>query len=174
MEPGPLPTIRRILLGGLFAGSIGTLLELILVGHDEMAAQLVPLVLLVAGILVSGWALFVPHPAAIRTLQLLMAVFVVSAVCAAAIFGVAVWQARDLMFTRNREISIFAPDWMQQLQSQYHTDSAAVVVARQVWKSLEAFHFGRDMCEEYNIDFPLADPYSAALLLAGFISRSLT
>jgi hypothetical protein len=44
-----------------------------------------------------------------------------------------------------------------------------VVVARQAWRALEAFHFGRDMCEQYSIDRPLADPYSAALLLAGAV-----
>ena len=80
MEPGPLPTIRRILLGGLLAGSIGTLLELILIGHDEMAAQLAPLALLVAGILVAGWALIASNGAAIRILQLLMVVFVASGI----------------------------------------------------------------------------------------------
>lgn len=80
MEPGPLPTIRRILIFGLFAGSTGTLLELMLIGHDEMAVQFAPLVLLVAGILLSGWALFVPNRAAIRILQLLMIVFVASGI----------------------------------------------------------------------------------------------
>jgi hypothetical protein len=80
VESGPLPTIRRLLLWGLLAGSAGTLLELILIGHDEMAAQLAPLLLLAAGILVTGWALLVPNRAAIRILQLLMAVFVASGI----------------------------------------------------------------------------------------------
>ena len=80
MEAAPRPTSRRIRLGGLLAGSIGTLLELILIGHDEMASQFAPLLLLVAGILVAGWALFNPNHAANRILQQLMAVFVASGI----------------------------------------------------------------------------------------------
>ena len=80
MEPGPLGTIRKILLWGLLAGSTGTLLELLLIGHDEMAAQLAPLILLGAGLLVALWALFAPRPAAIRTIQLLMVIFVASGI----------------------------------------------------------------------------------------------
>jgi hypothetical protein len=78
VESGPLATIRKILLWGLLAGSAGTLLELLLIGHDEMATQLAPLVLLVAGILASAWSLVGPGPAALRTLQLLMVLFVAS------------------------------------------------------------------------------------------------
>jgi hypothetical protein len=80
VEAGPLGTIRKILLLGLFAGSSGTLLELLLIGHDEMTAQLAPLVLLVAGILVAAWVLVAPRPAAVRTLQLLMVVFVATGI----------------------------------------------------------------------------------------------
>ena len=76
MEAGPLGTIRKILVLGLLAGSSGTLLELLLIGHDEMTAQLAPLVLLGAGVLVAAWALVAPRPAAVRTLQLLMVVFI--------------------------------------------------------------------------------------------------
>jgi len=80
VESGPLPTIRRILLWGLLAGSAGMLLELILIGHDEMAVQLAPLVLLGIGILVAAWALIASNSAAIRILQLLMVVFIASGI----------------------------------------------------------------------------------------------
>lgn len=109
------------------------------------------------------------QPRRSRALRAPLAIFAVSAVCAAGVFGVAVWQARDVMFARNREVSIFHPQHMQELQQAYHTDSVAVVVGRRAWNALEAFHFGRDMCEQYSIDRPLADPYTAALLLAGAI-----
>jgi hypothetical protein len=134
-------------------------------GMQTYHASFAALPLLLACVLL----LAILQPQRWRAVAAPLTIFAVSAVCAAGMFGVAVWQARDLMFTRNKEISIFAPDWMQQLKQGYHTDSAAVVVGRQVWKSLEAFHFGRDMCEEYNIDRPLADRYSAALLLAGAV-----
>ena len=78
MESGPLSTIRNILLWSLLAGSAGTLLELLLIGHDEMAAQFAPLVLLGIGIVAAAWTLIAPRPAAIRTLQILMVVFVAS------------------------------------------------------------------------------------------------
>jgi hypothetical protein len=45
-----------------------------------MAAQLAPQVLLVAGILVAGWAQIASNGAAIRILQLLMVVFVASGI----------------------------------------------------------------------------------------------
>lgn len=80
MEPHPLDTIRRILLWALVAGSSGTLLELLLIGHDEMATQLAPLVLLGLGILIAAWSLLAPRPASIRALQLLMVIFVASGI----------------------------------------------------------------------------------------------
>jgi len=78
VESGPAGTIRNILLWSLLAGSAGTLLELVLIGHDEMAAQFAPLVLLGAGILAAAWTLIAPRATAIRTLQILMVVFVAS------------------------------------------------------------------------------------------------
>jgi hypothetical protein len=80
VEPGPLGTIRKILLWGLVAGSTGTLLELLLIGHDEMATQFAPLVLLVLGVLVGAATLIAPRTAIIRTLQVLMVSFVASGV----------------------------------------------------------------------------------------------
>ena len=71
-----LVTIRTILLWTLLAGSAGTLLELLLIGHDEMATQLLPLVLLGGGILVGVWTLIAPRLLTIRTLQVLMVTFV--------------------------------------------------------------------------------------------------
>lgn len=78
VEPRPLSTIRKILLWSLLVGSTGTLLELLLIGHDEMATQLAPLVLLGAGILVAACALIAPRGAAIRALQVLMLIFIAS------------------------------------------------------------------------------------------------
>jgi hypothetical protein len=78
VEPAPLSTIRTILIWALLAGSAGTLLELLLIGHDEMATQWAPLVLLGAGVLVAMWTLIAPDRAAIHTLRLLMVFFVAS------------------------------------------------------------------------------------------------
>jgi hypothetical protein len=80
VEPRPLGTIRKILISSLLAGSTGTLIELLLIGHDEMAAQLAPLVLLGGGIIVALWALVAPGPLVIRTVQLLMVIFMASGI----------------------------------------------------------------------------------------------
>ena len=61
-ETRPLATIRAMLLWALLAGSVGTLLELLFIGHDEMAVQLAPLILLATGILVVAWMLIAPQP----------------------------------------------------------------------------------------------------------------
>jgi hypothetical protein len=78
VESAPLDSIRNILVWSLLAGCAGTLLELLLIGHDEMPTQLAPLVLLGAGILVTIWALMAPRRPAIRALRLLMVCFVAS------------------------------------------------------------------------------------------------
>ena len=79
-EPGPLGAIRTILLWSLLCGSAGTLLELLLIGHDEMVAQWAPLLLLGVSILVAVVALIAPRAAIIRTLQVLMIVLVASGI----------------------------------------------------------------------------------------------
>ncbi len=135
------------------------------IGMQTYHASFATLPLLVAAMLLLGLL----QPRRWRALAAPLAIFAVSAVCAAGIFVVALWQARDIMFVRNQEVSIFAPQHMRELQALYQTDSAAAVVARQAGKALAAFHFGRDMCEQYGIDRPLADPYSAALLVAGAV-----
>lgn len=50
-----LATLRRLLLGILLFGLVGTATELLLIGHDEDAWQLIPLVVLAIAILASLW-----------------------------------------------------------------------------------------------------------------------
>jgi hypothetical protein len=134
-------------------------------GMQTYHASFATLPLLVACVLL----LAVLQPRHWRAVAAPLAIFALTAVCAAGVFGVALWQARDIMFTRNSDLSIFAPAQMAKLQQAYGTDSAAMVVGRQAWSALQAFHFGRDTCEQYGIDQALADQYSAALLLPGAI-----
>lgn len=79
-EIDPASTIRAILIWTLLGGSLGTLLELLLIGHDEMLAQLAPIALLAGAILVVAWMLIAPRLITIRTLQVLMVAFVVSGI----------------------------------------------------------------------------------------------
>lgn len=75
-EPAALTTIRTILLWALVLGATGMAAELLLIGHDESASQLVPLALLGAGVLLGASLIAVPSAWSLRLLQLLMVLFV--------------------------------------------------------------------------------------------------
>jgi hypothetical protein len=69
--------VRKLLLMLLAAGNFGTGVELLLLGHFEELTQIVPLVLLAAGLLTAAWHLASTH-ASVAALRWLMAVFVAS------------------------------------------------------------------------------------------------
>jgi hypothetical protein len=69
--------IRRLLLALLAAGSFGTGVELLLLGHFEELAQIVPLVLLAAGLAAASWHL-ASAGASVAALRWLMLLFVAS------------------------------------------------------------------------------------------------
>ena len=73
-----LTRVRRVLLATLVAGIAGTLAELLLIGHVEGWQQKVPIVLLVAGLVVSGWHLVAGSLASARVVQLMMVAFIIS------------------------------------------------------------------------------------------------
>jgi hypothetical protein len=77
-EPAELSTIRIVLLWTLVLGCAGTLVELLLIGHDESPAQFVPLVLLSGGIVIGLTAHVAPSVIGLRALQGLMVAFLVS------------------------------------------------------------------------------------------------
>jgi hypothetical protein len=79
-ESPPLSTIRTILLWAFLAGAAGTVAELLLIGHDESAAQFVPLALLTAGLLTGGAVLAAPTAGGLRVLQLLTLAFLLSGI----------------------------------------------------------------------------------------------
>jgi len=79
-EAATLSTMRTILLWALVIGSGGTMAELLLIGHHESAAQYVPLVLLAAGALAGLSQFFAPSAWVLRSLQLLMFLFLGSGI----------------------------------------------------------------------------------------------
>jgi hypothetical protein len=79
-EPLTVSRLRSILLWTLLAGTAGTMGELLLLGHRESAAQLVPLVLLAAGLLVGIMLLAGSTPSGLRLLQVLMILFLASGI----------------------------------------------------------------------------------------------
>jgi hypothetical protein len=73
-----LSRLRRYLLAILAVGSVGAGVELLLLGHVEGVAQIVPLLLLGVGIPVIGWCAAAGSPASTLALRATMAMFVVS------------------------------------------------------------------------------------------------
>lgn len=75
-----LARLRALLLAVLAVGTLGTGVELLLLEHTEDAWQLVPLVLLGAGLVIMGWHTLGPGRTSLRALQGLMLLFVASGV----------------------------------------------------------------------------------------------
>ena len=70
-----LVVIRRLLVGTLTAGILGTGAELVLLGHFETPYQMLPLVLLALGAAAIAWQLLAPRAASVRALQAVATLF---------------------------------------------------------------------------------------------------
>jgi len=70
--------MRRIILGILIFGVIGTAVELLLLSHDEGVLQLVPLVLMAVGLLVIGWHLISASAASLLAMRVSMLAFILA------------------------------------------------------------------------------------------------
>jgi hypothetical protein len=77
--------VRRFVLAILLLGMIGSLVELVLLEHDEDLNQWIPLVLLGLGILGFAAAALRPGPPVIRFLQILMGFFILAGLIGAAL-----------------------------------------------------------------------------------------
>src|SRR5215218_6969001 len=75
-ESETLAAIRRLLLGALALGVLGTTGELILLGHVDKPAQWIPLVFLAAGVPVLIWHAAAASLASVRAMQALMLGFI--------------------------------------------------------------------------------------------------
>lgn len=76
-ESETLASIRKLLLGALAIGVVGTSGELILLRHIDEPAQWIPLVALAAAVPVLIWHATAAGAATVRTLQALMFAFVI-------------------------------------------------------------------------------------------------
>ena len=76
-DSGVLGRVRKLLLWLLAAGTLGTSLELLLIGHFEEIAQIAPLVLLAAGFAAAAWHLASAR-ASVLVLRGLMLLFVLA------------------------------------------------------------------------------------------------
>jgi hypothetical protein len=77
-EPAALASLRRLLLGILLVGTAGMGAELLLIGHVEGAYQRIPVISLAGGLIVLAWLALAPGRAAVRTVQTVMTVFLIS------------------------------------------------------------------------------------------------
>src|ERR1700746_960171 len=75
-----LELLRVAILGVLVLGITGTVIELLLLEHDEAdkPLQLVPLTRIAAGVAALIWHLARPSPATLNTLQVVMVLYVLS------------------------------------------------------------------------------------------------
>ena len=76
-ESETLASIRKLLLGALAVGVIGTIGELILLRHFDKPAQWIPLAALSAAVPILIWHASAPSAASVRTVQVLMLAFAV-------------------------------------------------------------------------------------------------
>jgi hypothetical protein len=79
-EQATLATVRRIVLGLVALGTLGMLVELMLVGHYDDANQLIPLGVAVVGLIAIVWAAVTPTIGALRMLQFAMLMYAGAAV----------------------------------------------------------------------------------------------
>lgn len=70
--------LRRWVLGLLVFGLVGTVTELVLLGHYEQLMQLVPVILIVVALAVVVWHVLRHDTASLYALQIVMALFVLA------------------------------------------------------------------------------------------------
>jgi hypothetical protein len=70
--------LRGWILGILLLGLLGTVTELVLLEHYEQPLQLVPIVLIVAAVVATGWEFRRQGVASRRAMQIVMALFVLA------------------------------------------------------------------------------------------------
>jgi hypothetical protein len=75
-ESETLATIRKLLLGALALGVLGTSGELVLLRHIDMAQQWIPVVMLAVSIPVLIWHAVSTSRLTVRVVQVLMVVFI--------------------------------------------------------------------------------------------------
>ena len=73
-----IDTIRRLLLAVLLIGLTGTTIELLLLKHDEQAAQLIPLALIGLAFGATAWHALDDGRASLRVFQAVMVLFILA------------------------------------------------------------------------------------------------
>lgn len=103
-ESRTLQTIRRVILGLVVLGTVGTSVELLLIGHNEATNQLIPLVLAGLALVVLAWVALSPGVVSLRVLQFVMLLYI-----GAAVVGIALHFQANAEF--QREIDPASGGW---------------------------------------------------------------
>jgi hypothetical protein len=104
-EDTVLSSVRTYLLATLIIGIVGMEVELLLLGHFEGLAQIAPVALLGAGLLVAGWHGAAPTARTVRVLQATMGAFVLSGA-----MGVGLHYSGNVEFEREMYPSMAGPE----------------------------------------------------------------
>lgn len=108
-EAEPLVTIRKLLLGALALGVLGTAGELVLLRHIDKPAQWVPLVMLGLSLPLLMWHALRPGPRSVRSVQVLMAGFI-----AAGVAGVGLHFDGNAEFEAELHPTVRGFEWLRQ------------------------------------------------------------
>ena len=77
--------MRRLILAVLFVGLFGMSAELLLLQHTGSVWELIPLVLIGLGLVTLTWHAITEHPASVRAVQGIMALFLIAGVAGIAL-----------------------------------------------------------------------------------------
>jgi hypothetical protein len=78
-------------------------------------------------------------------------------------------QFHGLASGRTQSLFLLTPTRLEIYKQLLGTDSSLVVIAKQLWTGLSAFHLGRGIEATYAVPFPMADRFTALLMLPGVI-----
>lgn len=155
----------RIWTAPTYLNAVGLGLAMAL-GIQTYQASMAALPLLAAAMV---WLALV-NPDRSRALRVPVALFAITVASAALTVPVAYWQNLEVMTCRSGELSVFNEINLQRLKDNvYRTDSTVEVLARNLLRGLLIFYRGEDPNPQYGALYPLADRYTASLLVPGVI-----
>ncbi|HUI27938.1 MAG TPA: glycosyltransferase family 39 protein [Candidatus Kryptonia bacterium] len=138
----------------------------VVIGIQTYQASYAALPLLLAVILV----LAVFNPQRRRALVVPTCLFLLTIASIGSPVAVAMVRHRGELVARAHIVSLLYPETFQHVkQDIYHTDSNTAVIAQQAWLALLGFHRGHDYEAQYGASVPMADPYTAALMVPGVV-----
>lgn len=140
-----------------------------------LVVQLYQSSVIVPGLLAAAVVLVLLKPVRWRTVFVAIAITVVTAVSAAMPFAAAAWKWSEGLLSRTNSMARTSPESLAALGREvYGTDRPEVALAYQVLNAVTVFQNGSDISTPYGVHAPMADRYTAALMIPGFVVALLT